>query len=71
MTIIGGVRVTVAEGLYILFLAGESRFEPSFLRGRIKACRLFAETELPKVAVWIAPILAGSDIVLTMPEDEF
>jgi hypothetical protein len=52
-------------------LAQESSFEPAFLNGRIRACRFFAESELPKIAASIEPILAGSDIVLTMPEDEF
>ena len=42
-----------------------------FLEGRIRACRYFAETELPKVAAWLAPVLAGSDLVLCMPENEF
>lgn len=52
-------------------LAGSSAFEPAFLKGRIRACRFFAETELPMVMAWTAPILARSDIVLTTPEDEF
>ncbi|WP_334185518.1 acyl-CoA dehydrogenase [Novosphingobium sp.] len=46
-------------------------FSDAFLAGRITACRFFAETELPKVAVWLQPVEAGSDLVLAMPLDQF
>lgn len=52
-------------------LQDKSVFEPSFLAGRVRACRYFAEAELPKVAAWLAPILARSDLVLASSEDEF
>ena len=43
----------------------------AFLEGRIRACRFFAETELPKIEVWLAPVIAGSDLVVDAPIDEF
>ena len=48
-----------------------SAFDASFLQGRIRACRFFAECELPKVSVWLEPVLASSDIVLSAPVSEF
>lgn len=42
-----------------------------FLRGRIRACRFFAETELPMVAAFLSPIMARSDLVLDATDDEF
>ena len=46
-------------------------FAPAFLDGRISACRYFAETELPAVAAWLQPVQAGSDLVVSMPLDQF
>ena len=42
-----------------------------FLEGRIRACSFFAETELPKVTVWLTPVIAGSDLVVAAPIEEF
>lgn len=39
--------------------------------GGIRAARYFAESELPQVAVWLAPVIAGSDLVASAPADEF
>ena len=49
----------------------DDRFDSAFLNGRIRACLYFAEAELPKVAVWLAPVLAASDLVLCAPIEEF
>lgn len=54
-----------------LLVDHDQPFERPFLTGRIRAGRYFAETELPKVAAWIEPILAGSDLVHDAPVDEF
>lgn len=48
-----------------------ARFSAAFLDGRITACRFFAETELPKVAVWLQPVETGSELVLATPLDQF
>ena len=42
-----------------------------FLAGRIRACRYFAEAELPLIGGWTKPIEASSDLVLSMPASEF
>ena len=49
----------------------DGQFTAPFLQGRIRACRYFAAAELPKVAAWLEPVLADSDLALTMPADEF
>lgn len=45
-------------------------FPRALLDGRITACRFFAETELPKVALWLRPIENGSDIVYAVPVEQ-
>lgn len=50
--------------------AGEAS-EAGFLRGRIRACRHFAENELPSVTVWLDPVLSGSSLASDMALDEF
>jgi len=57
-----------AEGLLV---AADSHFDQPFLNGRIRACRYFAEAELPQINAWLAPVLAGSDLVSAAPIDEF
>jgi hypothetical protein len=43
----------------------------SYLRGKLAACRYFAEFELPKVAAWLYPIELGTDVTVAMPLEEF
>jgi alkylation response protein AidB-like acyl-CoA dehydrogenase len=50
---------------------GSTMFSRPFLEGRIRACRYFAETELPSVAIWAKPVRTGSTLVLDAPIDEF
>ncbi|RKF23080.1 acyl-CoA dehydrogenase [Altericroceibacterium spongiae] len=49
----------------------EGSHSTNFLDGRVSACRFFAETELPKVEVWLQAVVAGSDLVLSIPTDQF
>ena len=69
--VVGWLWLEQAVAAQAMLDGGEAQFEVSFLKGRIRACRYFAETELPKVATWVGPILAGSDLVLAAPIDEF
>lgn len=43
----------------------------AFLSARIRTCNYFAETELPKIAAWLKPVMAGSALALDMPLDQF
>ncbi|MXO60641.1 acyl-CoA dehydrogenase [Altererythrobacter salegens] len=42
-----------------------------FVRGRMHACRYFAEVELPRVDIWLEPLIKGSSLVLDMSPEEF
>jgi hypothetical protein len=45
--------------------------DASFLQGKLLTWRFFAETELPKVTAWLAPIMSGSDLLFTVAADTF
>ncbi|MDR7156864.1 alkylation response protein AidB-like acyl-CoA dehydrogenase [Sphingobium xenophagum] len=49
----------------------DRRFDTAFLNGRIRACRYFAEAELPQMKTWLVPVLARSDLIFAAPIDEF
>lgn len=48
----------------------EPAADRAFLRGRVRACRYFAEHELPLVSAWLAPLRNGDRTVLDLAEDE-
>ena len=39
--------------------------------GKIRACRYFAQFELPQVDAWLAPLMVASDVAVAMPVEEF
>jgi alkylation response protein AidB-like acyl-CoA dehydrogenase len=49
-------------------LAGAER---NHREGKLRACRFFADFELPKVNGWLAPIMSGTDVTATMPVEQF
>ena len=69
--VIGWLWLQQAQLAARLFADPETDFARPFLKGRMRACRYFAETELPKTAVWLQPVEAGSDLVHSMPVDQF
>lgn len=69
--VVGWLWLEQAVTAIVLGEQSDDRFPRPFLDGRISACRYFAEAELPQVGVWLAPVLAGSDLVLTTPVDQF
>ena len=53
-------------------LLGEaSGADAAYLRGKIRACRFFFETELPRVQVWLDQVEGLADTAAGMPADEF
>jgi len=50
---------------------GDRSVEGSYLRGKLAACRYFAEFELPKVAAWLHPIELGTDVTAAMHLEDF
>ncbi|MGH6884192.1 MAG: acyl-CoA dehydrogenase, partial [Hypericibacter sp.] len=69
--VVGWLWLDQAAEAAKMLTCGDPEFDRPFLEGRMNACRYFAETELPKVAVWLQPVQEGSDLVLTMPTDQF
>ncbi|HKR90417.1 MAG TPA: acyl-CoA dehydrogenase [Phenylobacterium sp.] len=47
------------------------RPDASFRAGKLRACRYFSEFELPKIAGWLAPLMAGARVVMDAPPEEF
>ena len=45
--------------------------DENFVASRIRCARFFAETELPKISSWLGEILAGSDTVFSVRNEEF
>ncbi len=69
--VVGWLWLDQATSAAAMREAGEDDFPQPFLDGRITACRFFAETELPKVAVWLRPIEDGSTLVHSIPTEQF
>ena len=45
--------------------------ELNYREGKLRACRYFSEFELPKIAGWLAPILADTDVTTSMRAEQF
>jgi alkylation response protein AidB-like acyl-CoA dehydrogenase len=45
--------------------------DPGFRAGKLRACRFFFESELPKVEAWLAPVTALSDVAASMTPEMF
>ena len=45
--------------------------DSGFLRGKLRACRYFADFELPKIAAWLAPFFAGARVTADIRPEEF
>lgn len=43
----------------------------SYLEGKLRAARYFAEFELPKVSAWLEPLRRATDVTATMPIEQF
>lgn len=69
--LIGWLWLEQAQVASALLVQHDPPYDRAFLTGRIRACRYFAEAELPQVGAWIEPILAGSSLVLDAPAEEF
>ena len=42
-----------------------------YREGKLQACRYFVDVELPKVAAWLAPIMAASDVLSSTDASHF
>jgi len=69
--VVGWLWLEQGAAAAAMLARGDPAFDQAFLNGRIRTCRYFAEAELPKVAAWLQPVMEGSDLVLTAPNDEF
>ncbi len=45
--------------------------ERSFRAGKLRACRYFAEVELPKIQLWLDLVTSMTDVAAAMPIDQF
>ena len=52
-------------------LPAHSEEERHFVEGKLRACRFFFESELPKADAWLAPVVAMSDIAADASPDMF
>jgi alkylation response protein AidB-like acyl-CoA dehydrogenase len=69
--IVGLLWLDVATLCEVRLAWADGSVEGSYLRGKLAACRYFAEFELPKVAAWLHPIELGTDVTTAMPLEEF
>jgi hypothetical protein len=69
--VVGWLWLDQAMAAAALLEQEQHEFSRAFLNGRIRACCFFAETELPKVPVWLRPIEARSELVYSMPSEQF
>jgi len=51
--------------------SGITGSEYSFRAGKLRACRYFVETELPKVSSWVRLVSSMTDVAAAMPNDQF
>lgn len=47
------------------------RVTPAFAEGKLRAACFFTETELPRIAIWLAAVRAQSGTAATMPVEAF
>jgi butyryl-CoA dehydrogenase len=69
--IVGWLWLDVATLCEARLALADGSVEGCYLRGKLAACRYFAEFELPKVAAWLHPIELGTDVTAAMPLEEF
>lgn len=69
--VVGWLWLDQALAAERMLAQGDSELDRPALEGRIRACRYFAETELPSVTVWLAPVLAQSTLAMETPLEEF
>lgn len=43
----------------------------NFRAGKLRACRYFAEAELPKITLWLDQVTSMTDVAAAMPVDQF
>ncbi|WP_144097436.1 acyl-CoA dehydrogenase [Croceicoccus sediminis] len=49
----------------------QSGHDANFVEGKLRACRFFFETELPKTDAWLAVVRSGTDVASGASEDIF
>ncbi len=69
--VVGWLWLDQAVAARAMLEADRGDADTAFLHGRIRTNDYFAEVELPKVAVWLQPVIDGSSLVLDMPLDQF